>query len=117
MGTVLGALLGLAAPMVSAASSRRGVVAAAQQQTAAQILELFEADGSLTEIVGGAQSPVRRKLYLHAMKLDQAAARDACLNFIALPGTRAGDEELLAAWQLMIDQVSLVYRQAGRRKA
>lgn len=114
-GTLLGALLGLAAPMIAASSSRREKGDAAQRETAAQIIGLFEESGSLRETFTQNESAVRWRLYLLAVKLESKVARESCLEFIAMTGREgAGEDDLLGAWQSMMDQVGLTYRRSRR---
>ncbi|MEZ0112353.1 hypothetical protein ABH920_006372 [Catenulispora sp. EB89] len=114
-GTTLGAVLALLAPMTTSALSRRDKDRDVQRGTAADIMALFDDGASPTAVFTGRQSPPRRRLYLLALRLQDAAAREACMRFIASAGQSPVDEDaLMEAWESMMDRIGSVYRR-GRQ--
>lgn len=118
IGTVVGAAVGLLAPMISSSQGRRQRDRDVQRQLADDIMTLFEAGDPLESWMTGVRSGPRRRLYLLALRLESSAARDACLRFVAQAGGEKPDAAgLLDAWDGMVNEVGAVYRRnhRGRR--
>lgn len=69
-GTVIGAALGLFAPMVSSRAGRRERDRDLQRQIASDIMALFENGDSPVQILTPQESRPRRRLYILALRLE-----------------------------------------------
>ena len=120
--TLLGALIGLAAPLVATSRGDQDKRRDRQREVAADIMALFEEVSPTFEEFTSSTSRPRMRLYLMALRLDSEAPRQACLAFVAGAGAGAGPSGtghvgLTELWDTMMVQVGSVYRlgRAGRR--
>ncbi len=108
---VVGAVLGLLAPMTSDAVGRRSRRRQDQRDVASAIMDIFAGGGTLVDLLGGRESPPRRRLFLLALRLERLPARMACLEVIDLAGADAWDDDAVQyAWNLMMDQIGAIFR-------
>jgi hypothetical protein len=117
LATVVGAIIGLLAPLISSTLSRRSDDRDSQREIASRIISLFDDGGSPVELLHGRQSPARRQLFLLALRLTSQSAYDAAMRFIACadrPDLRESD--VLEIWELMIGEVAKIHtgRSLGR---
>ncbi|MEU8423408.1 hypothetical protein AB0C15_21280 [Micromonospora sp. NPDC048835] len=111
----IGALFGLAAPVITNHIGRRDRERDSQRAIAEQILDLFDSPASLSEILGHDDSRVRRRLYLLALRLKSEKPRQAVMNVVAIAGDRdQGSDQLEEAWFVMTDEVGRICRQRIR---
>ena len=111
---VAGATVGLLAPVIAAWLSRRGSSRQTQHRIAVEIVELLTGPGSLDTMLGGPESPVRRRLYGLAALLSDKKASEACRGLIGeagTPGVAEGD--LYGSWNHAINEVGRVARGNG----
>jgi len=121
LGTVVGAAIGLFAPVITTALAHKSSKQDNQRDLADQIMNLF-ADGSApASLLHEQQNSARRRLYLLAIKLNSAPARDACMRFIACAGrsdsSSPGADGLAVyqAWEQMMTEVAAIYRGRNAR--
>lgn len=108
---VIGAVLGLLAPVVTASLGRRTRDHDSQREIAGQILQLFDSADTLTAALTGAENLTRRKLYLLALRLQHDGTRNACLTVVAVAGQGPdAREQLEDAWYEMTNALGQVYR-------
>jgi hypothetical protein len=111
----VGALIGLAAPVINAITGHFGSRRRHQQELAAQILELFASPDTLDTQLGGAGNGTRRRLFVLAAQLDDKPARaaiDGLIDVAARPG--ATENDIYPEWHRTVNEVSRVSR-GGRR--
>jgi hypothetical protein len=109
--TLLGALIGLAAPLIATSRGDQDKRRERQREVAAAIMDLFEEAGPRFEEFTSPTSRPRMKLYLMALRLDGEAPRQACLAFVAGAGRAdTGHAGLTELWDTMMVQVGSVYR-------
>lgn len=112
--TAVGAVIGLAAPLINAMTARLGTRRQQQRELADKILDLFTEGQRLDNILGGAQSSARRQLYLLGVRLDDEDARRSCVALVKAAGQPgASEDDLFPHWQNTITEISRVSR--GRR--
>ncbi|MBM0204401.1 hypothetical protein ACIA47_19350 [Micromonospora sp. NPDC051227] len=111
LGTILGALLGLLAPVVTGGIGRRERDQTAQRDIARQILEIFESPQPLTDLLCSNDSAARRRLYLLAMRVQDSKARESALELVAVSGSDGSAERLHDAWFNAMTHVGRVWRQ------
>jgi len=112
-GTV-GAVIGLAAPLINAMTARLGGRRQQQRELADQIMEIFAEPRTLDSLLGGAHSAARRRLYLLGVRLTDPDARHACEELVTSAGQPgASEDEIFPAWEKTIAEISRVSR--GRR--
>jgi hypothetical protein len=110
----VGAVIGLAAPVINALTARLGTRRQQQRELADRILELFGEAQPLVVVLGGPHSTVRRQVYLLGERLDDTAAREACLELVRSAGNPgATEDDIFPKWQDTITEISRVSR--GRR--
>jgi hypothetical protein len=112
---IIGALLGLAAPLVANSISRRDRDVEAQRQIATQIIEIFDSAQPLSELLELDESGARRKLYLLSLRLRSEPARVAIMRVVSVSGSRPVDnDELHEAWFVMMDEVGRLWRHGSK---
>jgi hypothetical protein len=119
LGTAVGAVIGLLAPVVTSSTSRRAREQETQREIASSIMKIFEEGDSPTSVLMGQQNPARRRLYLLALRLKSRSARDACLRFIACSAdsndpadsndSTVEHPDALTEWESMMGEVSKIY--------
>ncbi|MFC5263702.1 hypothetical protein ACFPJ1_16430 [Kribbella qitaiheensis] len=115
---VIGALLGLAAPLVANSIARRDRDVEAQRQIATQIFEIFDSAEPLPDVLALDESGARRRLYLLSLRLRSESARVAVMRVVAISGGRPVDnDELHEAWFVMMDEVGRLWRQTSKLSA
>ncbi|MFC5926507.1 hypothetical protein, partial [Micromonospora vulcania] len=116
LGTILGAFLGLLAPIVTGGIGRRERNQTSQREIAGQILEIFESPQPLPDLLCSTDSAARRRLYLLAMRVQDIHARESALELVAVSGSDGSAERLHDAWFNAMTHVGRVWRQ-GKAKA
>jgi hypothetical protein len=112
-GTI-GAVIGLMAPIVNSSVTRLGARRQAQRDVADKVMELLGEPQPIDELLGGSSSAARRRLYILGIRLNDGAARKACLDLVAAAGeTGASEDDLYPHWRQTLDEVSRVSR--GKR--
>lgn len=112
LGTLLGASIGLLAPLVSAGLASRSGSRASQKAIADEILRLFEGNRSPLEIINDSENADRRKLYLLALRLKSKDARRSCMELIAHASESShGSDDVLRRWEALMAEVSKIYTQ------
>lgn len=110
IGTLLGASVGLFAPLVSARLTAKASHRDSQRAIADSIMGIFDDGKSPIELLGRDENPERRKLYLLAMRLHSRKAQQACLEFIAHTSHSGVDADAaLEAWEHLIVEVARIY--------
>lgn len=111
----IGAVIGLAAPVINAVTGHFGSRRRHQQELAGEILELFASPDRLEVQLGGVSNGTRRRLFVLAAQLDDKPARsaiDALIDVAARPG--ASEDDIYPEWHRTVAEVSRVSR-GGRR--
>lgn len=117
LATLVGAFLGFVAPLLSGLLTRRDKNNEAQRAILAKILELFDTSDTLEELVLQPASPVRRRLYILALQLENQSARDSCMRLISIAdGSPENRDEFQEAWYLMMNEVGTSYRYGRTRR-
>ena len=108
---IVGAALGLMAPLVTTSLGRRQGRREIQRDIANRIIQLFETSDDLESILTSHESLIRRQLYTLALRLSDSNARVICLNLVSVAGKPNVDvAELNTAWSDAMNSVSSVYR-------
>jgi hypothetical protein len=111
IGTLAGAFLGIMVPFMTSRLARRQNDIDLQRGVASEIMMLFEGGESLIDALVPQESRTRRKLYLLALRLQDTAARRACMTLIAQAGqSPLHEEQLMQSWHMMMELVGSVYR-------
>jgi hypothetical protein len=115
IGTLGGALFGLLAPFITSRMARREHDLDVQRDIASEIMGLFDDGDSPAVLLSTAESRPRRKLYLLGLRLDDETARRSCMTVVAQAGQKPYNEDLLLdSWNVMMGQVSTVYRRSRK---
>lgn len=112
--TAIGALIGLAAPVINAVTGHFGSRHRRQQELAGEIMELFSSADPLDRLLGGPQNATRRRLFVLGRQLDDKKARqavDGLIDVAARP--QVTEDAIYPKWELTVNEVSRVSR--GRR--
>jgi len=110
----VGALIGLAAPLINSATARWGDRRRIQRETAEKIMDLLAGSEPLDVLLGGAQNAVRRRLYVLSIVLDRSQARNAVEKLIDVAGQRdASENDIYPHWKSTLTEMSRVAR--GKR--
>lgn len=111
VGTLCGALVGMAAPVFASMFARRDREVEVQRQIAADVMGLFQEPVPLSSLLVSQESLTRRKLYLLALRLTDTHAREACMKLISCAGQPdSSDDTLSSVWNEMMTRVGDVYR-------
>jgi len=109
--TALGALIGLAAPVINAVTGHFGSRRRRQQELAGEIMELFSAADPLDRLLGGSQNVTRRRLFVLARQLDDKKARDAVDGLIDVAARpQVTENTIYPEWERTVNEVSRVSR-------
>ena len=111
IGTLTGLAAGLLAPFLAERAQARAARRAHQADLARAVLALFEGDQSLARLLCGPTSAARRKLFLLANQLKDGAARQACIDLVAVAGVPSPNEELVDdCWTTCVETLGQVAR-------
>jgi len=109
--TALGALIGLAAPVINAVTGHFGSSRRRQQELAGEIMELFSAADPLDRLLGGPQNATRRRLFVLSLQLDDRPARDAIDGLIDVAARpEVTENTIYPEWHRTVTEVSRVSR-------
>ncbi len=111
---VIGAMIGLLAPIIAASFTRLGLTRESQRKVADDILDLLGDSRPIDVLLSGSSSAARRKLYVLGIRLRNNAARTACMELVAAAGpAHVSENDLFPAWQKALEEVSRISR--GKR--
>ncbi|GLH99810.1 hypothetical protein [Phytohabitans aurantiacus] len=111
---MIGATIGLLAPVIAASLTRLGATKQAQREVADSILDLLSEPKPIDALLTGSFSPARRRLYILGIRLRDDVARRACTDLVKAAGdVGASEDDLFPAWQNAITEVSRISR--GKR--
>jgi hypothetical protein len=115
-GTVVGAILGLLAPMVSSRAGRRECYRGLQRQIASDIGSPSENGDSPVQALHSRESRLNQRVCILALRLGSRFARNSCMSLIVFPGKSPDDGELFKAWEIQDEAVGAAYRRRRRAR-
>jgi hypothetical protein len=111
---LVGLLVGLGSPLLVSAISRRSRRSKEQHQIAHQILELWEREEVVHDLLVENLYLTRRMLLLLGNRLRDRVAREACLYLVRLAAQVTPDRtEVVDAWSTLVKEVGRVYRDSA----
>lgn len=110
-GVVAGMLVGLGAPYVTTRLGRRQQAGDREREIAERILDLWQSEEPLPEILRNDARGIRRSLLLLGARLNDGGTRNSCLKLVRMSNSdEFTDDELIEAWSDMVAAVAQVSR-------
>jgi hypothetical protein len=113
-GVFVGLLVGLGAPWVTSAMKARADRGGEQHAVADRILSLWERPEQIPEMLRNDLYGIRRSLILLGGRLNDSAARMACLELVGMAADdNLPDSNLVDGWSDLVASVSTVFRRSA----
>lgn len=113
-GVFVGLIVGLGAPFVVSTLGGRASRTKEQHQAANEILQLWQREETVQELLAENLYLTRRMLLLLGNRLQDRKARESCLNLVGLGAQENPDHiEIVDAWSTLVREVGRVYRDSA----